>query len=159
MRGGDMAPVIEPQDGRGFFMLPQAPEEAGYYVYGTPGSGAAQYVHPKLLSLILVIEREWQALDSRKFGVGNISIANGLRFDHESHMRGLEVDVRPMRKDGKQNPVSYFESQYDRAATSQLIDLFRANAVGSVRVFFNDTKIAGVTPRPKHDNHFHFQFN
>jgi penicillin-insensitive murein endopeptidase len=28
---------FQPKDGRGFFMLPQAPEGAGYYVYGTPG--------------------------------------------------------------------------------------------------------------------------
>lgn len=26
---------ISPQDSRKFFMLPQAPEGAGYYVYGT----------------------------------------------------------------------------------------------------------------------------
>lgn len=140
-------------------MLPQAPEEAGYYVYGTPGAGAAQYAHPKLLSLILTVEREWQALEARKFGIGNISIANGLVFDHASHMKGLEVDVRPLRKDGKHAPVTYTDAQYDRDATSQLIELFRANAVGPIRILFNDTKIPGVMPRQKHDNHFHFQFN
>ncbi|MBB3119351.1 penicillin-insensitive murein endopeptidase [Pseudoduganella violacea] len=118
--GTTMTNIFQPQDGRGFFMLPQAPEEAGYYVYGTPGGGAAHFSHPKLLSLILVVEREWQAIDSRKFGIGNISIANGLPFGHESHMKGLEVDVRPLRKDGKQIPINYTDSQYDRAATSQL---------------------------------------
>lgn len=29
---------IQPKDGRSFYMLPQAPEEAGYYIYGTPGA-------------------------------------------------------------------------------------------------------------------------
>lgn len=140
-------------------MLPQAPEEAGYYVYGTPSAGAAQFAHPKLLSLIFVVEREWLATESRKFGIGNISIANGLPFDHKSHMKGLEVDVRPLRKDGKQAPVTYTDSEYDRAATSKLIELFRVNAVGHIHIFFNDAKIAGVMPRQKHDNHFHFQFN
>jgi hypothetical protein len=32
---------IAPQDTRCFFMLPQAPEGTGYYVYGTPAHGAA----------------------------------------------------------------------------------------------------------------------
>jgi penicillin-insensitive murein endopeptidase len=154
-----MALIVQPRDGRGFFMLPQAPDDAGYYVYGTPGSGAAQFAHPKLLSLLFIVEREWQALDSRKFGIGNISIANGVPFGHASHMKGLEVDVRPLRKDGKQAPVTYTNSQYDRAGTSQLIALFRANAVGPIVIFFNDLKIPGVTPHQKHDDHFHFQFN
>ncbi|MGJ7914411.1 hypothetical protein ACI48D_02885 [Massilia sp. LXY-6] len=30
-----MAIPIQPKDRRGYFMLPQAPEDAGYYVYGT----------------------------------------------------------------------------------------------------------------------------
>ncbi|MBP1204475.1 hypothetical protein JOD97_002517 [Duganella sp. 1411] len=36
----------QPKDSRGYFVLPQAPEDAGYYVYGTPGDGAAQYANP-----------------------------------------------------------------------------------------------------------------
>lgn len=34
---------VQPRDKRGFFILPQAPEDAGYYVYGPPGRGAGQY--------------------------------------------------------------------------------------------------------------------
>ena len=29
---------VQAKDVRGYFILPQAPEEAGYYVYGTPGA-------------------------------------------------------------------------------------------------------------------------
>ncbi|TFW23900.1 hypothetical protein E4L96_06385 [Massilia arenosa] len=154
-----MSVPIQPKDGRGLFMLPQAPEDSGYYVYGTPGSGAAQYAHPRLLTLLLKVEREWQAVDTRKFGIGNISVANGLPFGHDSHKSGLEVDVRPLRKDGARAPVSYTESEYDRDATATLIAIFRTHAPGSTTIFFNDLKIPGVKPREKHDNHFHFQFN
>lgn len=140
-------------------MLPQAPEDAGYYVYGTPSAGAAHYVHPKLLSLLFVVEREWQALENRKFGIGNISVANGVEFGHASHRKGLEVDVRPLRRDGKELPVSYTDAQYDRAATGCLIGLFRENAMGGIRIFFNDLTIPGVSPLAGHNNHFHFQFN
>jgi penicillin-insensitive murein endopeptidase len=154
-----MTVLIQPKDGRGFFMLPQAPEDAGYYTYGTPSAGAAQFAHPQLLSLIFAVERAWQASDNRKFGIGNISVADGVKFDHQSHLSGLEIDVRPLRRDGKEHPVLYTDGEYDRAATEKLIELFRVSASGPIRIFFNDSKITGVTPRFKHDNHFHFQFN
>jgi hypothetical protein len=35
---------VQPKDSRGYFMLAQTPEEAGYYPYGTPGGGAGQFV-------------------------------------------------------------------------------------------------------------------
>lgn len=60
---------IQPKDTRGYFMLPQAPEDAGYFVYGTPGQGAGQYAHPIMMTLIFFIEREWQTIDRRKFGI------------------------------------------------------------------------------------------
>jgi len=71
---------IQSKDSRGYFMLPQAPEDAGYYVYGTPVRGAGQYGHPALLSVLFWVEREWQAVDHRKFGVGNISQAGGPAY-------------------------------------------------------------------------------
>lgn len=149
---------VQAKDSRGYFMLPQAPEGAGYYVYGTPGNGASQYVHPRLMTIIFAVEREWQLLDQRRFGIGNISLADGIKHkDHASHMKGLEVDIRPLRKDGLHQPVRYFDSQYDRAATERLISIFRANAPGQMKIYFNDNKIPGVEHRDKHDNHFHFE--
>lgn len=47
----------QPQDSRGYFMLPQGPEGAGYYVYGTPARGAGQYAHPAMMNLLLYVER------------------------------------------------------------------------------------------------------
>lgn len=154
-----MAQIIQPHDSRGFVMIPQTPEDAGYYVYGDPGAGINQYVHPKMLTLILAVEREWQAIDARKFGVGDISAAGGPKmFGHDSHRRGVEVDIRPLRKDGKQAACVYQESAYDRAGTEKLINLFRACAPVPLLIFFNDVKIPGVRPLAKHNNHFHVQF-
>jgi hypothetical protein len=149
---------VQPKDARGYFVLPQAPEEAGYYVYGTPGGGAAQYAHPRMMTLIFAVERGWAAIDRRKFGVGNISIADGAKFDHASHLTGLEVDIRPVRRDGRHVPVTYLDDAYDRDATAALINIFRANAPGKLKIFFNDNKIPVVFPLKKHDNHFHVQF-
>jgi penicillin-insensitive murein DD-endopeptidase len=116
---------VQPKDSRGFFMLPQQPEEAGYYTYGTPASGAGQYADPRLLSLLLLIEHRWQGMDDRKIGIGNISLAEGAKFEpHASHRSGRDVDIRLFRKDRKVEPVTRFDAQYDQAATAKLIGMF-----------------------------------
>lgn len=146
---------VQPKDSRGYFMLTQAPEDAGYYVYGTPGGGAGQYAHPALLCVLNFVEREWQGGDARKFGVGNISLADGGKYKkHGTHTNGLQVDIRPIRKDGKHSAVTLFDGQYDRDATAKLIAIFCAHP--SVKtILFNDTTILGVRPWVGHDNHFH----
>ena len=147
---------VQPKDSRGYFMLPQHPEGVGYYVYGTPRNGAGQYGHPALLSVLFFVEREWQAIDNRRFGVGNISLADGPTYGkHHSHVNGLQVDVRALRLDGSEDPGTRFQHGiYDRAGTAKLIAIFRSHP--SVhQVLFNDTTIPGVMPWDKHDDHFH----
>lgn len=146
---------IQAADARKFFVIPQAPEDAGYYVYGTPPHGQGQYAHSSLMSAILRVEREWQAIGRRKFGIGNISLADGAPFaGHSTHRSGLEVDIRPLRIDGAQVPVTWMQSAYDRAATAKLIELFRTFAP-VILVYFNDTSLSAVVPLAQHDNHFH----
>lgn len=155
---------VQPKDSRGYFMLPQAPEDAGYYVYGTPDRGRAHYASPRLLSVIFYIEREWQAIDDRKFGIGNISIAGGLPYDeHRSHQKGIEVDIRPIRKDnlvGQGARVTRFDSAHDRDATIKLIRLFADHPMVKI-IYFNDDKVqqviggSRVKSLKRHDDHFH----
>lgn len=152
---------VQPKDKRDYFILPQAPEDSGYYVYGRlngrPSNGAYQYAHPAMMTAILRVEREWQAIDRRKFGVGDISLAGGLpHTDHATHKSGLELDVRPMRKDGLQQPVNWWDAQYDKDATARLIELFRIYTP-VVLIYFNGPDIPFVVPRKYHDNHFHVQ--
>ena len=148
---------VQPKDSRDYFMVPQAPEGAGYYVYGTPGQGAGQYAHPAMMTMLLFVESRWASMDRRKFGIGNISLAGGGAYEpHRSHKTGLEVDVRPVRKDGKRTPV-YWQStdQYDQAATARLIGLFRAYP-GVRKVYFYDPELHHLaSPLSNHDNHFH----
>lgn len=147
---------FQTKDTRGYFMLPQRPEGAGYYVYGTPGDGAGQYSHPAMLSLLFFVEREWQAIDRRKLGIGNISLADGTAYSkHASHKNGLQVDVRALRRDGAQAGVTIYQRDlYDKEATARLIRIFRSHP--SIRcILFNDTEIPGVVPWEGHDDHFH----
>jgi hypothetical protein len=143
------------KDNRGFFIIPQGPEEGGYYTYGTPTGGAGQYADPHLMSFLLLLSHRWRGLDDRRFGIGNISKADGIVFKpHHDHRSGLEVDIRPLRKDGKECPVTRFHQQYDREGTRKLIGL--AYGLGQVRViYFNDTKIPHVRTCDGHNDHFH----
>jgi penicillin-insensitive murein endopeptidase len=152
--GGDMLKV-QPKDSRGHFMLPQIPEQAAYYTYGTPPGGAGQYAHPKLLSLIFSIEHRWQGIDDRRIGVGNISLPGGVKYKgHKGHRSGLDVDLRLFRKDRQEARVTRLDEQYDREATAKLIKIiFEFNIIQVV--YFNDLQIPGVRPLARHDDHFH----
>lgn len=147
------------QDTRGYFMLPQSPMDAGYYtdgeLYHKPDKGAYQYAHPIMMTAIFRVALEWQSTERRRFGVGNISLPDGKGTDdHKSHLDGLQVDVRPLRKDGLEKPIFWWDAEYDLAATVKLIELFRTFAPVKV-VLFNDTRVPFVRPFSGHDNHFH----
>ena len=110
-----------------------------------------------MMTLLLSIATEWCQIDKRKFGIGNISKANGPQFKpHHSHRLGLEVDVRPLRVDGKELACKYLDPGYDRAATTRLISLFVRHPLVN-RVLFNDPTIPNVRRAPDHDNHFHVE--
>jgi len=148
---------VPSQDSRGYFILPQAPEEASYYTYGTPGRGAGQYCHAQMLTFIFQLEYKWGAIDDRKIGIGNVSRANGVAFPpHRSHRSGLEVDIRPIRKDGRRLPVRRTESQYDQKATKKLVELIWQTGMVR-RVGFNDLLIPRVQLMTGHDDHLHVE--
>ena len=153
----DAGDAGDARDARGYFMLPQDAGELAYYVYGTPGQGRAQYCHPDLLSFLLSVAAQWGARDSRKIGIGNISLAGGARFrPHLGHRSGLEVDLRPLRRDGLHLPVSYRSACYDAGATAALVQLLRV--IGAPRkILFNDTRIEGVCACRSHDDHLHVE--
>lgn len=162
---------IQARSTKGFIMLPQAPEEAGYYVYGNvhgrPGTGPlAQYAHPNLMSLIFYIEREWQAIDDRKFGIGNISLADGGKYEHHGHQKGIEMDCRPVRRDKETGQAArcsrHDRAIYDQTATLKLICLFIEHPKVKL-IYFNDDVIqralggGRITSAAGHDDHFHVE--
>lgn len=137
---------------------------SSYYLKGTKEAvttatvhrrgGRSQYAHPKLMSFMALVAARWSAHDTRKFGVGNISLPDGRRGDHKTHLHGLDVDIRPMRKDGRRMACTIRDFQYDQAATAKLIEIFYG--AGAVKtILFNDTRIARVRRWAGHDNHLH----
>lgn len=148
------------QDKRGFFMLPQAPMDSGYDVYGDlhgkAAKGAYQYAHPIMMTAILRVAREGMTVDSRRIGIGDISLADWVRTpDHGGHKTGLNLDVRPLRKDGREEPVTWHQTGiYDQDRTRRLIHFFRVFAP-VVTVIFNDPGSPYCAKASRHDNHFH----
>ena len=148
---------VPDQDLRGFFVLPQAPEEAAYYTYGTPEGGAGQYAHPRMLTFIILLEHKWGVADDRKIGIGNVSLFGGAKpRDHQGHKSGLEVDIRALRKDGRQIPVSHTDRYYDQTATRRMVEVMWQTGMVT-RIFFNDMTIPRVQRRVDHDNHLHVE--
>ena len=135
--------------------------DSGYYVYGNlygkPAAGAYQYAHPTMMTTILRVALEWQAIDKRRIGIGDISLAGGPKPpDHDTHRSGMEVDVRLLRKDGREDPVRWSDPQYDKEGTVKLIELFRTFAPVA-KILFNGPNIAFVTRFVGHDDHFHLK--
>lgn len=100
-----------------------------------------------------------------RVAVGDIGFEHGGDIPgHESHERGLDVDVRPMRRAEDQCTwgVNYRWSTYDRAATRDLIKAIRATAPGHVKlIYFNDPVLIGeglTTWYSGHDDHLHIRY-
>ena len=77
--------------------------DAGYYNWGTPVDGAAQWALPETIEVIEKVAKQWHDAGKPPFGVGNISLKTGKAYDkHTEHGDGTGIDIRPVRKDGKQ---------------------------------------------------------
>jgi peptidoglycan hydrolase-like protein with peptidoglycan-binding domain len=113
---------------------------------------------------------EATAVRVRRLGHGRVAIGD-IGFEHGgdipghmSHERGLDVDVRPMRKaeDQCRWGVNYHWSTYDRAATRDLVKAIRATAPGHVKlIYFNDPVLIreGLTKwYSGHDDHLHIRY-
>jgi murein endopeptidase len=95
------------------------------------------------------------------FSVGDMSRRGGGPFPgHSSHKDGVDVDVRPLRADGKNLPVVWRDAAYSRERTRRLIHVVRAAAAVHT-ILFNDPELrrAGLaTFFAGHDNHLHIRF-
>jgi uncharacterized protein YraI len=136
----------------GFIQLPAGGD--GFYSYTTPGK---RWGLPRL---IYAIQRAGaRAADEglARIGAGDVSLTDGGYFPpHVSHRVGIDVDVRPLRTDRAEAPMTFGWPGYDRLATWRAIDLLRAEVPTKV-VFFNDRAIPGTTPLEGHSNHFHLR--
>lgn len=143
-----------PRSRAGFIQL--ASSGTGFYAYG---SSYKRWGRPELVYGIERAARRWNQQYRTRLGVGNISLQNGgYMAPHSSHRRGVDVDVIPMRTDGRELGVTIHQGAYSRTRTRAVLQIFRSEIRTRV-VLFNDRYISGVTYWAGHDNHFHFSAN
>ena len=123
-----------------------------------PG-GKFQFGQKSTIDAARAVGTAWnQAHPDRPFSIGQISLKGGGEMPpHKSHRVGLDVDVRPMRTDGANEPVTITDPDYDRATTTALIALWWKKAPVQ-SLFFNDPTViaAGLSQFVNgHHHHFH----
>lgn len=140
----------------GFVQLPQmAPNDpsAGYYHYS---EARKQFGTPATIALLQAVALSLRAAEpSLLIAIGDISLRDGNAMPpHRSHTNGRNIDLRPMRKDGKKLPVTFTDPAYSRQRTQALVDALRATGK-IVSILFNDPEVTGVRPFQGHHNHLH----
>jgi murein endopeptidase len=133
---------------------------SGFYSYASP---SYQFGHSKVVEALKSIANAWndKHLAGPLIGIGEISCNQGGSMvpKHGSHRFGVDVDIRPFRKDGKREPVTHWDDEYSLELTKEFVNLTRNNGFLRVeRIFFNDSKINGVEKAEGHDNHLHIRF-
>jgi murein endopeptidase len=100
-----------------------------------------------------------------RVAVGDVGLEHGGNIPgHATHERGLDADLRPMRRANDQCTwgTSWRLSSYDRSATRALIKALRSLAPGHVKlIYFNDPVLIGeglTRSFTGHDDHLHVRF-
>lgn len=129
------------------------------------GNGLADWGTAAAIGQVEAAAATVVALGHGRVAIGDISHEHGGDIrGHESHERGLDVDLRPMRRAADQCRWggSWRLSSYDRAATRDLVRAIRAAAPGHVRlIYFNDPVLIreGLTRwYAGHDDHLHVRY-
>jgi peptidoglycan hydrolase-like protein with peptidoglycan-binding domain len=135
-----------------FVQLPG--EGEGYYLYTTRDK---QFGTPATIQSIkdLGINLKPHGIE---IAVGDISFANGAKMPpHDSHRRGIDVDIRPQRTDGARSRVAIDEAAYSRERTKKVVEILRDDP-NLKSILFNDGEIPGVKYYKGHHNHLHIRF-
>jgi peptidoglycan hydrolase-like protein with peptidoglycan-binding domain len=137
-------------------------EGRGFTTYRREPGGADQFGRASTIRALIALGEAWAARHERpRIQVGDISRRGGGPMPpHASHQRGVDADLRPMMRDGREEAVQWNNPLYSRELTRELVQLIRANNPGAT-VLFNDPRLIaeGLTRRAGgHDNHLHVRF-
>lgn len=137
-------------------------EGLGFTTYRREQGGADQVGRAATIRGIMAVAEAWSRLHaSPRLQIGDISRRRGGPFPpHGSHRLGVDVDVRPITNNGREEPTNIGLRTYSRELTRELCQLIRSTVPG-VRIFFNDRRLidAGLTAHlAGHDDHLHVRF-
>ncbi len=128
----------------------------GYYTYSpTKNQYGTKDTINAIQQVCLQFKIKWPGVE---VGIGDISFQSGaLMPPHKSHRAGIHVDVRPLRTDKKNKPITITDTAYSRAMTKALVECFQSHA-NYKSVLFNDKEIKGTKFYSGHHNHLHVSF-
>lgn len=146
---------------RGYIQL-----DAGGAGYRSVGVGSRRWGSPAMVYGLMRAASRWSEGGPR-LSIGDMSLEEGGAIwerdlegkrvmAHKGHQDGLDVDVRALRHDGREEKVAIHEPAYDRDLTQQAIDLLRQE-LRVEAVYFDDRAIQGTVPSPSHSDHFHLR--
>ena len=149
---------------RGFLQLPAS--GTGFAAYSSPGR---RWGTQKMIYGIMRVGMQWATLPrtqgratrSPVLGIGDISFPNGGRMDgHVSHQKGVDVDVRLARNDGRNAPTnmrpgSATRGAYSRQFTAEAVNLF--SQIPSTLILLNDRDVPRTTWDRKGNHYDHFR--
>ncbi len=127
----------------------------GYY------SEARKYGTTLMVDALSEVGRIWHLRGKvPAIGIGDMSQKGGGEISgHGSHRLGVDVDIRPLQKNGQTGPITWRDANYSRELTQELADILHANGKFAVEfIFFNDPNVKGVRYWANHDNHLHARF-
>lgn len=123
---------------------------------------ARRYGLPETIQALQSIAAAWQVAHpgGPRIEIGDLSFQGGGPMPpHKSHQRGVDIDIRLIRNDGREGGTTFRAANYSRSLTQELVNLIRANGLLTVKyIFFNDPGVRGVTDQSGHDNHLHVRF-
>ncbi|MEZ6184159.1 MAG: penicillin-insensitive murein endopeptidase [Planctomycetota bacterium] len=148
-----------PTSNAGFVQL--AASGPGFYSYTSAGN---RWGLPSMIYGIERVGRRWEPLGNRpRIGSGDISYENGGRMrGHVSHRKGEDLDVRPVRNDLGERPVTIYQNAYSRSLTRELINLFYDEHEANQNFdlcLFNDRQTDHTRFYPNHHHHFHLRIH
>lgn len=126
--------------------------------FTTYQAGYRRWGKPALIYGLERAGRQWAQRGRRpRMRFGDISRENGGRFSpHVSHRVGEDVDMGPMRNDGREAPTVVGYRSYSRPLTHEMIRLLMAN-IRVELILFNDSRIPETRYYRGHANHLHLR--
>jgi RHS repeat-associated protein len=134
--------------------------------------GDRQYATPKTIEALRNIGDDWHAShpNDPRIRVGDISLAQGgpmainATKAHHLHQTGTDIDIRPIRNDGREEHVKWTDREYSRDLTRELVRTIVARSGPDIqRIYFNDPVLQAEFPgvvkeQSGHDDHLHIRF-
>jgi Putative peptidoglycan binding domain/Penicillin-insensitive murein endopeptidase len=151
-------------------LTPLPKSGTGYYLYPPGSENVRHYGRQSTINKLEKLGRQWDRAHGSNpgIGIGDISIKGGGLYvidgvqRHDGHQKGLEVDIRPMRKDTNRTGVKWNDKDYSRELTRALVN--KIISIGDVyKIYFNDEvllkEITQLHYLKDHDDHLHVRYN